>query len=214
MPEVKHENLTRSSVWDRITALSSLILAAVGLIALIFTWRQLSEMREESRSQIAEMHAEAQVQHLVAMTDRFDSTDRLAIRKALAEKRVDSAAKRLRPLDPDSPPVEFDQELAFCDDIGLLTDRGYLDRHDVWSTFGQWLFYLYTDARPYLDSLRSQADYAECKNLVESIRPIETREGDSTYDHPSESDLYSNYMDDIESSSGPLLTHRRQPRKP
>lgn len=72
----------------------------------------------------------------------------------------------------------------------------------MWSAFGQWLFYLYTDAHPYLDQLTSQADYSECKNLVESIRPIEIKEGGSTYDHPSETELYNSYMEDIEKLAG------------
>ncbi len=212
MPEDNRRD--QRNIWEQINALSSLALAIVGLTALIFTWRQLGEMRDESRIQIAEMRAETQAQHLTAFIDKYDSTDRVAIRKALAEKRVDKKEERLRKLDPEDPPAELDEELAFCDDIGLLTDRGYLDRHDVWSAFGQWLFYLREDSREYLDSLRSQADYAECKKLVDSIVPIEDKEADGTYDHPSESALYSNYLADIEAQPGQLPTHRRLSKKP
>jgi len=205
---------THHSIWEQITAISSLVLAVVGLAALIFTWKQIHEMRDEARVQIAEMRAETQVQHLTALMDKFDSVDRIAIRRSLALKRIDKRLGRLREMDVDDAPVELGQELDFCEDIGLLTGRGYLDRHDVWNVFGTWLFYLYTDARPYLDNLQGQADYRECKNLVESIRPIEAKEDASAYDHPTESDLYSSYLIDIENQSGQPASRGRAPRKP
>jgi hypothetical protein len=200
-------------IWGRITAISSLALAVVGLLALWMTERQILEMQREARDQITEMRAENQVQHLTALIDKFDSPDQVALRKTLAEKRIDKVSGRLRELDVDNPPAEFDTELGFCDDIGLLTERGYLNVHDVWNSFGEWLFYLYADARPYLDSLRSPADFRECSNLVDHMIPIEKNEGASTYDHPSEDELYSNYLEDIERQSGQPPSRGRTLRK-
>jgi hypothetical protein len=183
--------------------MSTLVLAIVGICALIF-----------ARGQIAEMHEEARIQQLTAFVNKFDSHDRITIRRNLALKRVDQKQMRLRQLDIQNPPVELEDELDFCEDIGLLTDHGYLDRHDVWNQFGVWLFYLYTDARPYLDNLQSPADYRVCMNLVESIRPIEAKEGANTYDHPSESDLYDSYMEDIQRQSGQPAYRARGSKKP
>ena len=216
---------THRNVWERVNAYSSLAIAVVGFVALIFTGRQVLDSREESRTlinemraenqrQIAEMHNEAQAQHLATIFDQFNSPARLAIRRAFAEERVDKGAKRLKEIDPEEPPVELDEELEFCDHIALLTDRGYLDRHDVWVTFEQWLFYLYHDARPYLDNLQSPADYAECRKLVESVSPFETTEAKSQYDHPTEDEIYQFYMDSIDAEPGQAATHRRQSKKP
>jgi hypothetical protein len=182
---------TQFTVWDLVAAVSSCALAVVSIVALGIGYAQIHEMREEAR-----------VQHLTSLVDKFDSADWVANRKSLALQRVDQGSHRLRQLDVDKVPTELDDELGFCEDLGLLTQRGYLDQHDVWNEFGDWLFYLYADARPYLDSMPSQADYGECKGLVESIRSIEVKEGASTYDHPSESDLYDSYIADVQRQSG------------
>lgn len=205
-----------SVIWSQITAVSSLVLAIVGLVALIFTWIQLHEMRNEARVQIGEMREEARIQHLTTLIDKFDSPDRIAIRKALALKRIDKTQGRLRLLDVNNAPVELYDELGLCEDIGLLTERGYLDRHDVWNSFGDWLSYLYADARPLLDSeqKRSPAEFRECSSLVESIRLIEAKEDLGADDHPSESDLYGSYLSDSERSAGQPAFRGRKPRRP
>lgn len=165
--------------WNRITAtditaFSTLILAIGSLGTLLFAWiqiqnmregvqHQISEMRDEARGQIREMREEAKTQHLISLINAYNSPENQLLRKSLAQKRVEQ--KRLRELDTDNIPVELDDELAFCDNMGLLTERGYLDRHDVWYVFGQWLFFLREDARPYLDSLKSNpADYQMCSH--------------------------------------------------
>jgi hypothetical protein len=42
--------------------------------------------------------------------------------------------------------------LNFFDHVGLLEQRGYLDKGDVWSEFSYWLFAFYSDARPLIDA--------------------------------------------------------------
>lgn len=215
--------------WSRIsatgiTAIGTLILA-IG--TLIFAWmqiqnmrdgtqRQISEMRDEARDQINEMREEARVQHLTALMDKFDSPAFQAVRKSLALKRIDQKQKRLRDLDSDNEPYppEFDDELTFCDHVGLLTERGYLDRHDVWYAFGQWLFYLREDARPYLDSLSSDpADYQKCISLVDSIQTFENKENNGAYIHPREDDLINYYQSDIDMLQGQPAARRKAPKK-
>jgi hypothetical protein len=192
------------NVWERITAISSLTFAIVGIVALAVAGIQIHEMREE-----------AKVQHLTALVDKWDSPEWNSIRKALAQKRVDEAQQRLRPLDVGDPPMEIYDELDLCEDIGLLTDRGYLDRHDVWNEFGDWLFFLYTDARPLLDSEQriSPAEFRECTKLIESIRPIEAKEDASSDDHPSENDIYASYMGDLDSLPGQPASRGKRPQE-
>jgi hypothetical protein len=194
-----------SSVWERLTAIGSIILAFVSMVALAVAWRQVHEMREEAR-----------IQHLTALVDKWDSPEWYAIRKSLAQQRVDEKQERLRPLDVANAPVEFYDELGFCEDIGLLTERGYLDLHDVWNEFGDWLFILYADARPLLDSEQrtSPAEFRECTNLVESIRSIEVKEDASSDDHPSEKDIYESYLGDLDSQSGQPANRGPRVKKP
>jgi hypothetical protein len=190
--------------WDRVNALSSLALAIVGFAALAFTWKQIDDMKSQSAIQIIEMRSETQMEHLTALIDKYDSAEWVSNRKALALKRVDSKNQTLVPLDVNDAPMELYDELGFCDDIGLLTTRGYLDRHDVWSSFGDWISLLYADARPLLDSeqKKSPADYRECTNLAESMRQIEAKEDAGADNNISKDDILGNYLGDIDSEAG------------
>lgn len=154
--------------------------------------------------QIHELSEEARIQHLFERVREFDSPSLTSARKSLAFKRIDKDHARLRPLDLNDPPSEFYDQLNFCDDLGLLTERGALNRHDVWSEFSYWIFPIYADARPLIDAEQkdSPAVFRECSNLVESIRSIEIREDASADDHPSEDDIYSYYSNEVEDQSG------------
>ena len=203
-----------SNFWEKITAISTLIVALGGLGALVFARYQIREIRTEAEIQIKEMQVEAQTQHLLVFIDKFRSSDEISRQKLLAEKRIDRKIERLRKLDTDNPPVELLDELLLCDNIGLLTNRGYLNEHDVWQAFGQWILYLYADSRPYLDGLSGPSDYGECRKLSENIRLIEQKENKSTYDHPGEEDLYGYYLTMTEEQTGqPTFKVRIAPKK-
>jgi hypothetical protein len=202
--------------WDRITALSTLTLAIVGVAALAFTWKQIDDMKSQSAIQVSEMRSETQVQHLTTLIDKFDSSEWAINRKNLALKRVDIKYKKLRPLDVNDAPIELYDELGFCDDIGLLTERGYLDPHDVWNSFGDWIDLLYADARPLVnfEQRKSPATFRECTNLVESMKQIEAKEDAGADNNISEDDIYGNYVGDIESQAGEPPSRGRGPGLP
>ncbi len=193
-----------SSIWDRITAFSSFAMAVMGIGALIFTWLQIREMRNE-----------VTVEHLTELIDKYDSPDQITIRKSLAAKRVDQEHGQLRPLNVNDAPTELYDELGFCEDIGLLTKRGYLDPHDVWNEFGGWLLLLYTDAHPLLDSEQKQdpSEYRDCTSMVENLKSIDNNEASSANDHPSDSDLYNSYLGDIQRQSGQPAYRGRMHKK-
>ena len=186
-------------VWDRVTAISTLLVALGTFLALIFAGLQIHEVREE-----------AKIQHLSDQIKEFDGPTFLVKRKALAASRIDPAQERLRPLDVNNEPAEMDDLLNFCDDLGLLTKRGALDRHDVWSSFAYWLFPLYADARPYIDDVRkeSPATFKECSTLIENIRPIEIKENAGSEDHPSEGAIYDFYSSELDAH--PNMPARRR----
>jgi hypothetical protein len=160
--------------WNAVTAVSTLVMAIATIGVLTFAVVQIQELREE-----------ANIKTLTEQVTKFEGDRFTAIRRSLAAQRMDVKQQRLKKLDPENPPDEMLDELNFCDDLGLLTRRGALNRHDVWSEVGYWLFPLYGDARPYIDQSRkdSPAGYDECVYLIEQISPIEMREDASSEDH-------------------------------
>jgi hypothetical protein len=184
---------------ERITAWASAAVAALALLALLFSilqtrW-QLSALREETAKQLNELRDEEKIKHLVEESARFDSESLLKARRSLAVKRIDTAHETLRHLDVDNPPPEMWDILNFCDHVGLLTRRGYLDVRDVWSELGYWFFNVYADARPVIDAdeKTSPASMKECSWLIEAMRPIEAKEDAGVEDHPSQDEIYAFY---------------------
>lgn len=194
-----------STAWDKLTAISSLVLANTGVVALLIAWHQIQEAREEAR-----------IQHLIEFVQRFDGADFIKIRKSLAHQRIDKISETLLPLSSSDPPTEIYDELNLCDSIGHLVARGYLDRHDVWSELSYWLFPLYADARPVIEAEQktNPASFVECQKLVESMRPIEDKEDKGTDNHLDNDDIYSFYAGDDEASPAELQIHgRRHPKQ-
>ena len=181
---------------EKIAAWSSAIVAVLTLGFSIFQTRlQLKDLSEETAKQIAELRNEDKVKHLVDEDDHFERDAMRKARRALAVKRIDSAHEKLRPLDLDNPPDEMSDILDFCDHVGLLTHRGYLDPQDVWSEMSYWLFPIYTDAIPVLESERGKrpAQWRECAWLIETLRPIEDKEDKGADTHPTPEDIYEFY---------------------
>ena len=202
--------------WDRITALSSLTLAIVGIVALIFTWKQIDDLKSQSAIQINEMRSETQAQHLTALIDKYDSLEWASNRRSLALKRVDSKHETLLHLNVNDPPIEVYDELGFCDDIGLLTERGYLDLHDVWNSFSDWILVLYADTHTVveLERKKSPAEFKECTNLVESMKQMEAKEDAGADNNLSDDDILGNYLGDIERQPGQPPNRGKGARKP
>jgi hypothetical protein len=184
---------------ERITAWASAAVAVLALLALLFSilqtrW-QLNALREETAKQLTELRDEEKIKHLVDEVTRFEQPALLQARKGLAAKRMDTVHETLRHLDVDNPPPEMWDILNFCDHVGLLTHRGYLDVRDVWSELGYWLLNIYADARPVIDADTKNypASMHECAWLIEAMRPIEAKENSGADDHPSQDDLYIFY---------------------
>jgi hypothetical protein len=200
---------------ERITAWASAAVAILALFTLIFSivqtrW-QLNALREETAKQLAELRDQEKIKHLVDEDTRFDEESLLKARKSLAAKRMDTVHGTLRHLDLDDPPDEIWDILNFCDHVGLLTHRGYLDVHDVWSDLGFWLQNIYADVRPVAEADRktSPASMAECSWLMEAMRPIEIKEDAGVQDPPSQDDLYNFYDSEREAAPQKRPSRRR-----
>jgi hypothetical protein len=166
--------------------------------------------------QIGEFRAEAKIQHILGEVNEFERPRFTEISTMLANRRIDRKEERLKPLDPNEPPLQLYDALNFCEDLGLLTRRGALDPHDVWDEFGYWLFPIYTDGRPVIDASRNQdgpATFNECDWLIEKIRPIELREDGGKQDHPSEQDIYDLYCAESDAEPGQHIPRGRHPQR-
>jgi hypothetical protein len=200
--------MQNSNRWQKVTAISTAISTALAACAawaaLTFAYRQIQEGKQALERQIKESREQAKIQRLVEIEYRFEHSPMIDIRRKLAAERIDKRHQRLFHLDTDNPPAAMYDALDFCEDVGQLTQRGYLDSHDVWSVLGYWLLVMYTDARPLVDAERkhSPASYANCVRLMDNIRPIEMKEDAGAFEHPSESNIYNFYSYEGDAKAG------------
>src|SRR5260370_33469178 len=117
------------------TAVFTRVLALTAVVALVVGYRQLKEF-----------HAGGQVQHLLALDQKFDQEPMLTYRRGLADKRLKNEE------DPD----ELYPLLDFFETVGLLVKRGYLDDSDVWNTYSYPVFILNSDARHIIEQQQLQ----------------------------------------------------------
>jgi hypothetical protein len=170
------------------TAVFTGVLATSTVIALIVAYRQLEEF-----------HAEAQVQHLLALEQQFDQEPMLTYRRGLAEKRLKNQE------DPD----ELYPVLDFFETIGLLVKRGYLDESDVWNTFAIDVFTLNGDERQIIEQQQRKdpTTYAEFSFLLERLTRIEEK-NHGMGAHPSKEEIKDYYQQEL--SAGKAATRRHK----
>lgn len=188
--------------WEMVTALSSALLAAIGLAGAVFVVVQIRDAR-----------AFEKIRNLNELSVQFDGAQWLAVRKSLAIKRLDEKQEKALPLDAEDTPEEMNQLLNFFQHIGLLTSKGYLDKEDVWSEFGDSMFTIYADARPFLEKQQkdSQASYGDLTNLMEDLRKIDLEEDNGKACNPSTDDIAGYYQEEIEMRVG-MPTPRKRPK--
>jgi hypothetical protein len=173
------------------TAVFTGLLFLTTFVALIVGYRQLKEFQ-----------AEGQVQHLLALDQKFDQEPMLTYRRGLAEKRLKNEE------DPD----ELYPLLDFFETVGLLVKRGYLDESDVWNTFSYSVFILNADARQTIEQQQREdrTTYAEFSFLVERLQRIEAdKQGTSA--HPSKDEIIDYWKQEL--SAGKSIPRRPHPRK-
>jgi hypothetical protein len=184
-----------------VTAVSTFLLFAAGAGALIYAHRQIQESREE-----------AKIQHLVEVVQQFDQHPMVDFRKSLAVKRLDAKHENLLRLNPDKAPYEMSDVLDFFEHVSLLEKRGYLDKNDVWEEFSDFMFPLYADARPYIDSeqKKDRAEYANFTHLMTEMEQIESVKEGGTAKPLSQDDIRDFYIGEAEDQPGALPTHSRK----
>jgi len=106
----------------------------------------------------------------------------------------------LKKLDIDNAPVELSDELAFCNDLGILTRHGALTAYDVWGEFSYWLFPMYADAQGVIkaDQKDAPASWSNCVYLMEQVRKVEEQEDAGKQEKQDEDEIASFYSSELE----------------
>jgi hypothetical protein len=207
----------KANPWERILAISTAV-GALGsliaiLIAVVLANVQIKEGRAGAEAQLNETRDEAKVQHLVDEAVRFNQPPLALSRVALAKKRVDEKTRTVLPLDAENPPTEMWDVLNECDQVGILTRRGYLDIQDVYDELGYWLLNFYADAEPAVLADRKEYPTSErdCTWLIEQLKPLEIKYDDGRNLRLTKEDLYWFYEEELHTQVGQPL--RRSSRR-
>ena len=191
------------SNWDAVTAISTALSAVISLvsavISLVLLYVAVRALRYTA-SQIEDFRKESRTQHFVEKAQEFDSPEFRAVRRGLAEKRLNQSKDGLRKLDVNDAPVEMFDELDFCNHLGILTRHGELSAYDVWGQFSSWLFPFYTDAEPRIkaDQKDAPASWSNCVDLMEQVRKVEIQEDAGKQLIQKEDDIADFYYSELE----------------
>lgn len=206
----------KANVWERTLTIATAVAALGSLLAILVTVYlangQIKEGRATAEAQLKETRDEAKVQHLVEEELRFDGTPLALSRVALAKKRLDEQKKTVRPLDAENPPTEMWDVLNECDQIGLLTRRGYLDLGDVYNELGYYLLNFYADAEPAVLADREEYPNSEsdCTWLIEQMKPLEMKYDNGRSLRLSKEDLYWFYEEELHTQVGQAVPRGRR----
>jgi len=170
------------------TAVFTGVLAASTLVALIVAYQQLQEL-----------HAESQIQHLLALEQQFNQEPLLTYRRGFAEKRLKNQ----------DDPNDLYNLLDFFETVGLLVRRGYLDESDVWNTFSYSAFVLNADARQTIeqDQRDDPTSYTDFTFLVTRLQLLESK-NHGTSAHPSKDEIKDYYQQGL--SAGKVTPRRHK----
>jgi hypothetical protein len=182
--------------WDAATAIATAASAVISLLVLYVAVRAL----RYTESQIEDYRKESQAQNLIQKVQEFDSPRYKAVRKGLAEKRLNRSQGILKKLDVDDAPVEMSDELSFCNDLGILTRHGALSAYDVWGEFSYWLLPLYADAQPLIeaDQKDAPASWSNCIYLAEQVRKLDEQEDAGRQLNQKTEDIAGFYYSELE----------------
>lgn len=169
-----------------------------------------------AKIQIQESREQAKIQHLDELVHEYDQRPMVDFRKRLACNRLDVKRQNLLPLDPDNAPYEMSDVLDFFEHVSLLEKRGYLDKYAVWEEFSDFMFPLYADARPFIDSQQKQdkETYAGFTRLMNEMEQIEAEKEGGTVNLPSKDDIRDFYISEAEDQPGALPFHSHRRYKP
>ncbi len=113
------------------------------------------------------------VDNLEKQLSFFLSDTFVAVRRRLAESRLDGAG--LKAWSVDDPPVSAFEVLDFYEHLSLLVKKGHLDIYDVWHTFYEWAQPVYVDMQPLVESEESPyiEHYRDLQRMIRRMDEIQ-----------------------------------------
>jgi hypothetical protein len=158
--------------WEAVQAVATVVLVATSAGAIGYAGLQLRNER-----------AYRSVENLEKQLSFFLSEKFVAVRRRLAESRLDETG--LREWSIDDPPVSVFEVLDFYEHLSLLVKKGHLNVYDVWHTFYEWAQPVYVDMQPLIESEESAyaEHYRDLQKLIRrmdeiQIAKMETQKGD------------------------------------
>jgi hypothetical protein len=146
------------SLTDWLTSISAVLTAGTALLALGYAHVQLRSS-----------HQQARVQHLLTFCHSYVNDPMTTIRSI-------SAAKYLT---GESDSSEMGELANFFEQIGLLVDRGYLDKNDAWEMFGYAAIPVFETCSTWIEDLRLKDvnAFTHFKNLYLGFVETERKNG-------------------------------------
>ena len=191
--------IIQSIGWEGLTALSTLLLAIVAIVAAFYAKNQLEESRREDR-----------IKHLIDLVSEFEREPMAGFRQRLAAARVEKNGK-LRHLDLSDPPYELHDVMNFFEHMGYLLDGGYLDLAGVSTEFHYWIFRIWADARELVKHERSEAAvyYEYFEKMERRLEDFEQEQG-REFRLPTSEELEVFYAEESRLPAGSPIPRQRR----
>ena len=142
--------------WVEVEAIANSLLVLTSASAIAYAGVQLRHEREYRG-----------VANLEKQLGFFLSEPFGAVRRKLAQARLDPDGTQLRPMEMDDPPVSALEILDFYEHLALLVKKGHLDLYDVWHTFYEWAQPVYVDMQKVVEG--SQSPFADHYNDLRKL---------------------------------------------
>lgn len=198
MPPVDHKML--QATLNLVYATWGLV--ATGLLAILFTWWQLHNVRKQSR-----------LDNLERVLEWFDSERVVKLRRSLADKRL-MRSGRLGRLDLHTPLGEAYEMLDFFEHVGFLVKKGHLNEYDVWHTFVAWIGAIHCDFRDLIQVEQGydNTTYSDFCWLFKRLEVVDAKQHGTGLDWDDE-DLETHYEYEKNLAAFQITNPRRR-RKP
>ena len=148
--------------WEAVQAVATVVLVITSAGAIAYAGLQLRHER-----------AYRAVDNLEKQLSFFLSDSFVAVRRRLAEARLDEAGLRAWSLD--DPPASAFEVLDFYEHLSLLVKKGHLSVYDVWHTFYEWAQPVYVDMQPLIESEDSPyvEQYTDLQRMIRRMDEIQ-----------------------------------------